>query len=121
MWTSPIYAFFKPTPDIEYVQGRQCHIFHCGATSCKQRIHHCLDKKDAGLTSNLHKHAESCWGAASVKAVTEIGNIDNAHASVKGLKEIGTIEASFKKKGGGKIKYWHTQHSKTETKYVLHT
>ena len=74
-----------------------------------------------GSTSNLHKHAESCWGVAPVKAVTEIGNIDDAHASVKGLKETGTIEVSFEKKGSGKIKYWHMQHSKTETKYVLHT
>jgi len=51
----------------------------------------------------------------------EIGNINDACASVKGLKETGTIEALFEKKGGGKIKYWHMQHSKTETKYVLHT
>jgi len=46
----------------------------------------------------------------------EIRNINDARASVKSLKETGTIEASFKKKGGGKIKYRHTQHSKTETK-----
>ena len=68
------------------------------------------------LTSNLCKHA-----VASVKAITEIGNIDDAHASVKGLKETATIEALFEKKGCGKIKYWHMQHSKTKTKYILHT
>jgi hypothetical protein len=71
-WTSPICAFFKHTPDIEYVNGRWCHVFHCEATSCKERICCFLDKKDAGSTSNLHKHAESCWGAASVKAVTDL-------------------------------------------------
>ena len=93
----------------------------CLSLWCKQWVHCFLDEKDAGLTSNLRKHAESCWGVASVKAVTEIGNINDARASVKGLKETGTIEALFEKKGGGKIKYQHTQHSKTETKYILHT
>jgi|SRR5882762_3392227 len=117
-WTSPIYAFFKHTPDIEYVNGRWCHIFHCAATSCKQQIRCFLDKKDAGSTSNLRKPAESCWGAASVKAVTDLQDINDACKSVKCLRETGTIEASFKKKGGGKIKYRHTQHSKTEMKDV---
>jgi hypothetical protein len=115
-WTSPIYAFFKPTLDIEYVNGRRCHVFHCAATSCKQRVRRFLDKKDSGSTSNLRKHTESCWGATSVKAVTDIGNIDDARSSVQSLKETGTLEAAFEKKGGGKIKYHHTQHSKTETK-----
>jgi hypothetical protein len=34
-WTSPIYVFFKPTPRIEYKDGRACHIFECDANRCK--------------------------------------------------------------------------------------
>jgi len=33
-WNSPIYAFFKPTPAIKYIQGRRLHVFECTATSC---------------------------------------------------------------------------------------
>jgi hypothetical protein len=52
---------------------------------------------------NLCKHAESCWGAASVKAVTDIGNINDAHTSVQSLKATGTLEAAFKKKDEGRL------------------
>jgi hypothetical protein len=34
-WTSPVYVFFKPTPDIKYKDGRRCHVFECAAGSCK--------------------------------------------------------------------------------------
>lgn len=115
-WTSPIYAFFGPTPDIEYVAGRWCHVFQCCAKGCKQHIWHFLDKGDSGLTSNLYKHANSYWGEPAVTAVTSLSNIKDARNSVKGIKETGSITATFKKKGSGKIAYSHRQHTKTETK-----
>jgi len=59
---------------------------------------------------------ESCWGAGSVKAVTDIGDLNDARTSVQNLQETGTLEATLEKKSGGKIKYRHRQHSKTETK-----
>jgi hypothetical protein len=117
-WTSPIYAFFNPTPDIEYVNGRRCHVFTCAAKSCKQRVRRFLDKGDAGSTSNLRKHAVSCWGEASVKSITELSNIKDARESVKSIKETGSITASFERKGKGKVTYSHRQHMKTETKYM---
>jgi hypothetical protein len=115
-WTSPIYAFFKPTLEIEYVSGRRCHVFLCAAKGCKQRIRRFLDKGDTGSTSNLRKHALSCWGELAMKAVMEHANLPDARESVKGLIETGSITAAFERKGKGKITYSHKQHTKTETK-----
>jgi hypothetical protein len=103
-------------PDIEYVTGRRCHVFQCGAKSCKQRIRRFLDKRDAGSTSNLRKHAISCWGEASVTAIVALADIKDARESVASLKESGSITAAFEKKGKGKVTYSHRQHTKTETK-----
>ncbi|KAF8163030.1 hypothetical protein B0H34DRAFT_672127 [Crassisporium funariophilum] len=54
-WNSPIYAFFKPIPLIEYIKERRVHVFKCGAK-------HCMGK------SNLRKHAKICWGEEAVAA-----------------------------------------------------
>jgi hypothetical protein len=72
--------------------------------------------RGAGSTSNLRKHALSCWGEDSVAAVTGSANIKDARESVKSIKESGSITAAFEKKGKGKITYSHRQHTKTETK-----
>ncbi|KIJ21100.1 hypothetical protein PAXINDRAFT_66312, partial [Paxillus involutus ATCC 200175] len=34
-WTSHIYAFFKPTPVIKYIDGQRCHAFKCLGKGCK--------------------------------------------------------------------------------------
>ena len=115
-WTSPTYAFFHPTPDVEYIGGWRCHVFKCGTKGCKQRIRRFLDKGDAGSTSNLRKHAISCWGEASVTAVINLANIKDARESVQTMKETGSITAAFERKGKGKATYSHRQHTKTETK-----
>jgi hypothetical protein len=115
-WTSPIYAFFEPTPDIEYVNGRRCHVFKCTGKSCKQKIRRFLDKGDAGSTSNLRKHALSCWGEPAVASITNLANVKDARESVKGIRETGSITAAFERKGKGKVTYSHRQHTKTETK-----
>ena len=70
-WNSPIYAFFHPIPTIGYKDGRRYHEFHCFASTCSKSVHQFLDKKDAGSTSNLHKHAKICWGLDTVKAAME--------------------------------------------------
>jgi hypothetical protein len=116
--TSPVYAFFQPTPDIEYVSARRCHVFICAAKGCKQRIRRSLDKGDAGSTSNLRKHAVACWGEASVKAVTELASLGDARETVNGLRQTGSITAAFESKGKRKVSYSHKQHTKTETKFV---
>ena len=90
-------------------------MFRCSAKGCKQRTRRFLDKKDAGSTGNLRKHAVSCWGEAAVSAVTDLSSIKDARETVKGIKETGSITSSFKKQGKG-ITYSHRQHTKTETK-----
>ena len=111
-------CILQTNPSIEYVGGRWCHTFHCAGRSCKQKIHPFLDKGDAGSTSNLRKHAISCLGEPSVKAVMDCANMKNACQSVDEIKHTRSITAAFERKGKGKITYSHRQHSKTETKYV---
>jgi hypothetical protein len=56
-WTSPVYVFFKPTPEIKYKDGRRCHVFECVTGSCKGKntcyVSRFLDKGDANSTGNL--------------------------------------------------------------------
>ena len=56
-WTSYIYAFFDPVPEIEYVDNRRTHVFQCSACGCKQpRLRRFLDTKDRSSTSNMAGH-----------------------------------------------------------------
>ncbi|KAM6491791.1 hypothetical protein JOM56_012831, partial [Amanita muscaria] len=36
-WSSPVYAFFKRTPTIEYDRGSRFHVFECNTQYCKGR------------------------------------------------------------------------------------
>ena len=120
-WTSPIYAFFEPTPAIEYVNGRRSHIFKCTGRSCKKTVRRFLDNlKDSTSASNMRKHVESCWGEDALKAAMEAGTAKDAcETVVKELKGSGTITASFERKGKGKVTFSHHQHTKAETKSVM--
>ncbi|KAG1741001.1 hypothetical protein EDB19DRAFT_1828384 [Suillus lakei] len=73
-WTSPIYAFFEPTPGIEYHDGRCCHMFKCTVRGCKHCVRRYLDKKDVKSTGNMHKHVKPCWGEAALQAAMECQN-----------------------------------------------
>ncbi|KAG1768273.1 hypothetical protein EV702DRAFT_979552, partial [Suillus placidus] len=116
-WTSPIYAFFHPEPDIEYVCGRRSHIFKCAAKGCQKRIHRFLDTSDAKSTGNLHKHVKVCWGEHALEAASETKNATEARMTVvQSILETGSIQTSFDRKGKGKVTYSHRQHTKTETR-----
>ena len=54
-------------PDVGYKGGHRYHSFRCAGRGCKQRICRYLDKNDAKSTSNLRKHAKSCWGTEAVE------------------------------------------------------
>ncbi|KAG2741624.1 hypothetical protein P692DRAFT_201842237 [Suillus brevipes Sb2] len=116
-WVSPIYAFFEPFPIIGHENGRRYYEFRCVAKGCGKRIRRFLDKKDAKSTSNMRKHARTCWGEEVVKAADDAKSCDVARESiVNGILTNGSITASFERKGKGKITYSHRQHTKTETK-----
>jgi hypothetical protein len=52
-WTSPVYAFYHPIPDIEYVDGWCMHTFKCAAKSCTYKCRRFLDGHDHSSTGNL--------------------------------------------------------------------
>lgn len=117
-WTSPVYALYEPIPDIEYVEGRRCHVFKCGARGCTFSSRRYLDTKDKASTGNLLRHAKTCWGEDCWNAANACGTADEARNSVtKPYNISGSITASFARKGKGKVTYSHRAHTKTETKY----
>ena len=121
-WTSPIYAFFEPTPCIIETDGRRAHDFKCTRRGCKSTIQRYLDKKDATSTSNLRKHSKKCWGTELVVAADDAKSADEVRKKiVGGTLWDGTITASFEQKvSQGKVTYSHRQHTRAETRYVVH-
>jgi hypothetical protein len=122
---APIYAFFKPDPAIEHVDGRRVHVFMCNAKTCKakgrfgQNVRRYLDTGDSKSTSNLHRHAKICWGEETIASATSNG-VD-IHAARKILKEKrvirdGSITAAFDRSGKGTVTYSNCQLTKTETR-----
>ena len=100
--------FFKPIPNIGYENGQHFHEFICAAKSCKKKVCHYLDKKDAKSTSNLCKHVKSCWGPDAVEAADRTKNATEACDSVvQPLSKDGSIMAIFERVGKGKVLYSH--------------
>lgn len=122
-WTAPIYAFFKEDPVIEYVKGRRCHTFVCGATHCKNKtraVRRFLDTSDATSTGNLRKHARKCWTDEAVQAADKATNAESLRetTSRRNLNPQ-SITASLERKGKGTVTYSHRQHTKLETRFVF--
>lgn len=116
-WTSPIYAFYEPTPTIAYVDNRRCHVFKCAARGCKYFNRRYLDTKDKASTGNLVRHVKTCWGDECWVAATACQTAQEARESVTEPYNLsGSITASFARKGKGKVTYSHRPHTKTETK-----
>ena len=99
-WTAPIYAFFKPIPNIEYIDGCHCHSFQCAAPECKHKsrgIQRFLDTGDAKSMSNMQKHAKKCWGDEVVTSADQVKNANEVRATmVKGALDPQSITAAFK-------------------------
>ncbi len=122
-WNAPVYAFFYPTPLIEYVgeppNRRRYHVFKCMGKGCTTMIRRYLDKGDAKSTSNMLKHVRTCkgWGEDVYNSISEAKDIKVAQASVKGYLANGSITVAFAKQG--KVTYSSRQHTKAETRYVI--
>ena len=120
---APIYAFFKPTPEVEYVDGRRSHVFQCTAKPCRQKsreVRRFLDKSDAKSMGNLQKHTKKCWGDDVVASADKAANANKVRqTTIKGFLDPQSITAAFERKGKGKVTYSHQQHTKTEARYVV--
>jgi hypothetical protein len=123
-WDAPVYVFFKPVPAIEYFNDCKAHIFECAATSCRQKtkyIHCFLYTGDTSSTSNLHRHVKVCWGEEAVAAADKTGSAATAHKALTNQSGInGSITAAFERVGKEKVTYSHRQHTKAESRCVMH-
>ncbi|KAF8326140.1 hypothetical protein F5887DRAFT_866480, partial [Amanita rubescens] len=123
-WTAPVYAFFKPTPMIEDVNDRRTHIFECNAGHCLGKgangrfVRRNLTTTDATSTSNLRKHAVSCWGLETVEAAKQAGTAQLTREVIekKGNLRDGSITAEFARVGKGAITFSTRQPSKHESR-----
>ena len=91
-WNSPIYAFFKPIPSIEYIKDRRLHTFTCNAKHCKgkgngREVWRYLDTTDAKSTGNLRKHTRMCWGDEAVVGADQTQDVDIAREVLGGMKD----------------------------------
>jgi hypothetical protein len=119
-WNTPVYAFFKPTPQIGYADGRRYHSFKCAGQGCCKQIRRFLDKGDAKSTSNLYKHAKLCWGPEVVSDACQAKTASDARGSLAKLQANESITTIFERNRKEKMTYSHRQHNKTETKCVNH-
>ncbi|KIM53945.1 hypothetical protein SCLCIDRAFT_137784 [Scleroderma citrinum Foug A] len=116
-WNTPIYAFFKPLPQVVVKNGCRTHEFLCFGRGCKATVRWFLDTTDCRSTSNLRKHAKSCWGNDVVRAADDAKNADEVWTKiVPNYLQDGSITAAFERKGKGNIMYSHCQHTRQETK-----
>ncbi|KAF8055640.1 hypothetical protein FPV67DRAFT_1435052 [Lyophyllum atratum] len=120
-WTRPIYAFFKPVPDIRYVDGKRCHEFECGAKYCKGKsrlVRRFLHTSDKNSTGNLRRHAKKCWGQDVIEAADDAANADEARETIAANPKLrsGDITEAFARKGKGKVTYSYRQHTKAEAR-----
>jgi hypothetical protein len=125
-WNSPIYAFFKPMPIVEYIDNRRVHIFECSALHCKgkgkyaQHVRRYLDTGDAKSTSNLRRHAKVCWGQEAIDAASQAKDIHAARdAMAKAKPKDGSLTAVFERIGTkNRLIYSHRQHTRAESRYA---
>ena len=122
-WSAPVYAFFKPIPTIDHIEGRRVHIFTCTAKSCKGKgrngrdVRRFLSTSDSTSTSNLRRHAKVCWSEATIKAA---GRAKDAHAArsvlAKSYLRDSSITAAFERIGKESVTYSHRQHTRTKSR-----
>lgn len=128
-WTSPIYAFFAPSPVYKkgLIRGvsREWHEFTCAAVHCAskgslgRKVRRYIDTKDEKSTSNLKGHAENCWGKEIVsKAIAANLDVGSTRESLEGARlKDGSLEAVFKRVDGkAPVTFSHRQHTYKETR-----
>src|SRR5260370_27600099 len=81
-WTTVVYTFFKPTPNIKYNDGRKMHEFTCLQKHCHQKIVRYLDTKDAQSTGNMHRHVKKCWGKGVLTVAESAKDANEARSRI---------------------------------------
>jgi len=116
-WESHAYAFYHPAEIGTGKDGHHMHIFRCAAWGCKHKVQCYIEKTS---TSNMIKHAKSCWGDDAWCAAQECNSNDEMLANVvKPLNSNGSIKAIFQQKGKANITFLHRQHTRAETKFII--
>lgn len=86
---------------VEYIDSRKAHVFECAARSCHGRtrfIRRFLDKGDAKSTSNLRRHAKTCWGEEAVAAADDTRDVKTAREALGKNDSIDpSITSAFKR------------------------
>lgn len=116
-WSSPIYAFFGPVPDIQYVNHRRCQVFKCLGKHCKHAVRRFLDKADKTSTGNMYKHVKSCWGPEVLSSIGRVSTLEGARQAITRYQSNGTIKSAFNVKG--KVAYSNRQPTKAETRVEI--
>ncbi|KAF8150995.1 hypothetical protein B0H34DRAFT_825183 [Crassisporium funariophilum] len=93
-WNSPVYAFFKPSASVVYIDNRRVHVFECSATCCMGgcMVRCYLDTGDTKSTSNLRKHAKICW---EEDIVGDANKTKDVHAACEALAKIKSANGSI--------------------------
>lgn len=107
---SVVYAFFEEKPGIRMKDGRTGYEFKCGAKICKGRKRKLTvwqDKRDKGLTGNLCRHADVCFGKACVDNAIANNSLQNVREGLRNAKvaKDGTVTAFFKQSGKEAVQY----------------
>ena len=116
-WHSPLYGFFEPRPEIDYIDKHRVHVFTClgSAGKCKKKINRYLDTTDATSTSNMGRHAATCFGEDAVAQAKEMAHADDVrNLLVKKTNQ--DITVFLRRKKGSVVMYSHTQMTRKETR-----
>lgn len=119
-WTAAVYGFFKPNPTLEWIDGRECHVFKCAAAFCKRKgvVRRFQDKGDSNSTGNLRNHAKVCFGEEAVEISDGYKDVTHLWEKYdgKGYLDPQSITACFERKGKGSVTYSTRSHTTTETR-----
>ncbi|RDX40001.1 hypothetical protein OH76DRAFT_1301479, partial [Lentinus brumalis] len=122
LWTSHVYAFFKPEVEIVRKSPTKIgHVFSCAKPGCTHKTTRYLDTKDITSTSNMATHVKSCWGKEIFRAAQAAGKHTDARPIVENFGRTGTITRAFKRVGKGKVSYSIRQHTAKEARYLMKT
>ncbi|KAI4294055.1 hypothetical protein K525DRAFT_213579, partial [Schizophyllum commune Loenen D] len=93
------------------------HTFTCYNKGCTKKIRRYQDTGDRSSTSNLMRHATSCWGAEALSIAQEHGTAKAARSAVTTpMSRSGDIKLAFERQGKGKVTYSTRSHTKTEAR-----